>query len=633
MESVGGLPATRTGGADVRTLRGGRAPRARRRRTLAAAAELFAVAAAFALPIEPAPAASQSDQVTALSQRVHELSFELNETRKTEDKLYTPVAILVSILAAGGALGIVFSFRDQRRISQLHELTVGGEVATQRRTEQGYASFFEQSQTTLSLVNDTLKLAKEANENAARTMKDKAQERVDQIEERAQRLMFDAFDAREFEALIKEPARLSELESVAAELRSLEGYLSLQDVRIRPYTKFVKALDQFMTDDTDAALQALRLASQDGVVADLQRFIEYWLGYLLTTVGEYEEAINRFRHDELSLRRDDPEYFQLERIIRETEFFALAKPKDRDSESGALLDARTPRERFAAVASVLDELAKLAATIEVSGDDRAKEHTILEVVRTLADIFEWVAYDPRHLDEPIDEVWVEQSEQLTVLGWLAGESMDEDAVEGSPPLAGALDGARAFLLTDEWAAMKNEDVVRAWALRQAQAICEEHRERNFDVQFALAECYFKLRDTRADRAFVQAEHIAHEMVEAHHEKRTTASLHESLLISHSRLLSIRRRALAEQEEADEQTDPETRKILSAAREALEARADEEARQIRRAAREAREVVSRMARQGRVTIFSQIQRRNITQDEFKEEISAIVAQDRLRDEVD
>jgi tetratricopeptide (TPR) repeat protein len=534
--------------------------------------------------IHPALATADSNsQIASLSQRVRELEFKLDETRKTEDRLFTPFAILVSILVAGGALGIVFSFRDQRRMSQLHELTVGGEVAAQRRTEQGYASFFEQSQTTLSLVNDTLELAKEANENAARTMKSQAQSRVDEIEERAQQLMFDLFRVSEFEAIITDPTHRGELESVAGELRSLEGFLSLQGIELPHYTRFIKAIYQFLQDDTEGALQALRLLSQDGAVGELQRFIEYWLGYMLTTVGEYQEAIMRFEHDELELDPNHPEHFQLERIVAETQFFSIANPKRDGRAADAVGDARGPHERFAAVAAVLDRLAELAAKIDASDDERAKLQTSLDVARVRADIYEWVAYDPSHLDDPVPP----------------------EAVEKAGLLNTGIQPAEAFLTTREWETMTDPEVVRAWALMQAQRICEQRPERDFDVSFALAECLFKLgKQTQADSAFANAENLAVAMVGEHHEKRAIASLEESRLICHSRLLNLR-------EADEEQRSSETRHILSVLREALE-------------------VVGQM-RQARVTVFSQIQRRNITQDELKEELRAIVEQDHLEEQ--
>jgi uncharacterized protein (UPF0335 family) len=122
------------------------------------------------------------------------------------------------------------------------------------------------------------------------------------------------------------------------------------------------------------------------------------------------------------------------------------------------------------------------------------------------------------------------------------------------------------------------------------------------VDFALAECQFKLRNKKADSAFESAEHALQREFGELHEKRRSASIQQSVLICHSRLLKLRK--------GDKNKRAETRQILQAQRDALD-------------------VVKDM-RQGRVTVFSQIQRRNVTQSEFKEEVKEIVDQDHIKE---
>lgn len=538
-------------------------------------------------PVDPPQATTAPlviGQVDELADQVDDLSIEVEGIEKFVNALLTPIAILATILAAGGALGVVFSVREQRRAGQLHELTVGGEIASQRRSEQSYGSFLEQSQTTLSLVNDTLQLAKEANDRAAQSMESKVQSRIDAIEERAQSLMLDVFGEREFELIVNDHRRRDELHDIASEVRSLEGYLSLQDINLPPNTKFVKAIDQFLLDDTESALQALRLASQDSTVGELQRFVEYWLGYILTTVGAYDEAISRLRHDEIDLKEDDAEYFQLERIIAETEFFLIAQENhQRETASQGKPKVTPPRDRFKLVAKLLKRLEKLAKDLEKSEGKNAKQHTRLEIARTRADIYEWVAYDPRHLDDPLKKTPIEKATRV---------------LSKHPKLQKVVKPADV-ISSPAWKEMKEPNVFRAWALMQARAICEEQEKRNLDVEFALAECLFKLRKKgKADSAFESAEHALHQEFGQLHEKRRTASIHESVLICHSRLLQLR-------SDDDKQQRAETRQVVRASKDALD--------------------VVRDMRQNRVTIFSQIQRRNVTQKEFTDEINEIVNQ--------
>lgn len=574
---------------------------------------------AAAAPADNAAGSESSGTAVAspedLTGEVRQLSQELDGTEKIIDMMLIPITVLVSILAAGGILGVVYSVRDQRRATQLHELTVGGEVAAQRRSEQSYGSFFEQSQTTISLVNDTLQLAKEANDRAMKSMQSKAQGRIDEIEERSQTLLLEVFGDEEFELIINHPRRRDELHDIAAELRSLEGYLSLQEIKIPQYTKFIKALDQFLLDDTEAAIDALRVAFQESAVGELRRFIEYWLGYMLTTTGNYEEAVSKFRDDEKDLKEGESEYFQLDRIIAETEFFDIAK-RNAERENSKDGGVTTPHDRFELVAKLLDDLGAQAKKLEDSKSHRAKHHTRLEIARTRADIYEWVAYDSDHLDDPLKAKAVQElyeflerdpkllnaEEELKALE--AKEASKEEQAEKAEEVLRAEEALEPVNVAEFIEAplrkeLQDPEVFRAWALKQAQQICQEVKDPNLDVEFARAECLFKLGHGKAaDAAFEKAEQALHHEAGEFHEKRRTASLHQSVLICHARLLKLR------------EADPNQK--------------EEQGRRVREASQKAVEAVKDM-RQGGVTVFSQIQRRNVAQDEFKDEVRLIVKQ--------
>lgn len=545
------------------------------------------------------------------SQEIEDLGEDLEKNERTIERILLPVSVLIGILALGGGLGVVFSIRDQRRVSQLHELTVTGEVSSQRRSEQSYASFLEQSQTTLSLVNDTLELAKEATDRAAKSVEERAQSRVDAIEERAQKLMLDVFTSREFELVVEDPVRRAELHAIGDELRALEGYLSLQDIKLKDYAKFVKALDQFLLNETESALQALQLAAQGQVVGDLQKFIEYWLGYMLTTVGQYEEAIARFEHDEVDLPEDSPQYFQLERIKGETRFFALAKPTPgTESWSENKTDPRGPHRRFEAVASLLDDLQELAGKVAASDSHQAKIHTQLEIARTRADVFEWVAYDEKHLDEPLDKTAIAEASAI-----VARHPAPENPSD----------------LLDEplWKELGESDLLRYWALRQAQAICEvDLGEPSVEVDFALAECHFKLRGPGAIEAFEKTERAFSDHSGEHREKRHEVALHQSLLICNCRLFTLRKEAEKEEKERQEQLRL-AGKVDEEPVEIPPRNPQEEERHIRQTQGVTKEKLNEM-RQRRVTIFSHIQRRNLTQEEFADEVKAIIDQEDMED---
>lgn len=525
----------------------------------------------------------------ASKQEIDELSHEVKEIRTLEHWVLGPIGVLVAILALGGGLGVVFSIRDQRRVSQLHELTIGSETLSQRRTEQGYASFLEQSQTTLALVNDTLRLAKEGSDRAASSMELKAKAQIDAIEERAERLMFGVFGTRAFHALIDRPGYRGEVHDIGEALRALEGYVSLQDIPLPHYTKFVRAIYQFLLDDTEAALRALLRISQARLPDELRRFTLYWLGYLYTTVGAYEPAARIFLEDESGLS-DYSERFQLEHMIAETKFFEKAKARRENASTTPAQSGHKPRERFQAIALVLDELSALATKVAAIPEQQDLRQIGLEIARTRADVYTWIAYDPIHVDIPLDKTIVEEAELVDPKPTLGhGVLARWTAVKGK-------DGpAIAFMKTSAWAKVSglSPDAFRAWALLQARTICKGAGTPDFGVAFALAESHFRLNDDAA-QVFEQALHALGDEFGEHREKRKNATLRQSALICHSRLLYY-------------------------------TKDDEEKRQVAQATSRAYEAVNAM-RPGRVTVFSQIQRCNISQEDFKTEIKLIVDQD-------
>lgn len=564
----------------------------------------------------------QGKEIEGEQARIHKLTKEVEKNNTISSVILAPIAVLVGILALGGSLGIVFSVRDQRRVSQLHELTVSGEVLTQRRAEQSYASFFEQSQTTLSLVNDTLKLAKEANEEAAKSMKRRAEEQVAAIEEKGDELLQPIFIDGDFEEIVYEAKYRNAIHAIGDELQTVEGLLQLQGVPLPRHLKFIKAINQFLDNDTEGALSVLRQIAHEGSTGELHHFILFWLGYVSTTVGDYEEAARIFAEDETGLQTDDTERFQLDCIIAETRFFqkakALREEKQRDGNESP--GHETPQERLRAVAPLLDKLSAVAYAIAESEDHRERHHVSLEVARTRADIYAWIAYDPKRLIEPLKPEAVARVRSIDALPDLSGptkelilgdvEDLSAEQKEQIKKDREETAGAGKLARSGDAEGL-SEDELRAWALMQAVEICQNQHHPNFDIKFVLAECQFMIGDWAKSEGESESEKDKEEENERREaqekaikgalaaigselgnyvEQRRKISLKQGELICHRRLLSLTG------------SEQEVREITQAKSTAMEGVGD--------------------LRQERVTIFSQIQRRNLTKDEFLEEMGAI-----------
>ncbi|HEU0249292.1 MAG TPA: hypothetical protein VFR48_01080, partial [Solirubrobacteraceae bacterium] len=385
----------------------------------------------------------------------------------------------------------------------------------------------------------------------------------------------------------------------------LEGSLDFQEVDIQPYTKFVRAMNRFIHDETELAIRELQRANHDRQPEELHRFSLYWLGYMLTTVSHYEDAIRAFKRDEIGLPKEDVERLQLERMIAETEFFKRARlPLGADGKPAA--ETRSPHERFEEVAPMLATLSVLAAQarkLEESAleDGDAKTHTCLEIAQTRADLYSWIAYDPKRLDSPLP---VDSPHTKPAMPEIGPEQLGEDSEQLVLRQAKAVE---AFKATEDWRALAEPNHFRAWALRQAQAICEDqrkHHKLNFYVAFALAECYFMLNDDAAQETFKEAERLLVAEHGEERERRTKATLEQGLVICHSRLLFLRQK-----DEVQKRTEIQL---------------------IMRAVLEARQAVNDMGR-GNVTVFSLIQRRNLSREDFGKELHAILEEEGLEDD--
>jgi hypothetical protein len=420
--------------------------------------------------------------------KVRDAETNLDTVRSDVQLMLWPVGILLAVLTIGGLLSVVFSIRDQRRGTQLHELAVRGETASQRRSEESFSAFLTESQKTLTLVNDTLRLAKESTDRASHAMEANAQARVGAIEADAEALMQEAYKAGEFEAPLDRLPMREEVGRIARELQGLEGYLELQNLALPANCRFVKALARFLADDTNGALSLLRHAEQEERPGDLRRFIVYWVGYIELTVGDYENARRHFVGDEEGMAQNDRQRQQLERMDFEAEFFLKAERREHAGTS-------TPEDRLGSVTDVLDKLEQLATRVDEGEESTHRSRTSHEVARTRADVYVWVAR-----------------------GNYDGATMPKDAQA---------------------------------ALERAFEICEEQKDRDYYLEFTWAECAHALGRKCSRRAYLKVTKMLVEEASKHRETRREAELEYVNAICHARLAELAPRGELHQAELEQ----------------------------------------------------------------------------------
>jgi len=242
-----------------------------------------------------------------------------------------PLAIFLAFVAAGGLLGVVFSVRNEIRTGQVHGLFVAGETAQQARTEALHSTLLDASEKTITLVNQTLALARDSTERATKAISDRAEQLVREVGEEmaaliARIMMQENFEEKLFKLLVEEPSHRRKLTQLSDRLATVEGYLAFQDIELEPRAHLVKGMALHLAQDDQAAIPLLeRAAEATGMGLRLRLCAYYFIGYAYNNIGEYRSAASAFdaghsRASDQAALRDE-----FERMGAESKFFELVR--------------------------------------------------------------------------------------------------------------------------------------------------------------------------------------------------------------------------------------------------------------------------------------------------------------------
>lgn len=379
----------------------------------------FHDSAASAAPSNPAPAPTKTETLSASAQPssqyragipvqqplesgaadVDILRAELYEQGKivaglqqrieaTESKANRVQGYLNWLFAGGVAIGAWGFIRSERRTSQLHEIAVAGETASQGRVEQAHATLLDASQKTLNLVNDTLALAKEASNRATETMKHKAEEGLREVDTAAREQIGRIHASRKFKSTIEESSIRKEILKIAGDLATREGYILAQDVKLTPACYFIKGVKAYDEGHSHSAEAAFRRAA-DTSDATAGALALFWRGYVFNNIGDFRQAVECFTRALDSQEAGSAWHLDLRRILIETQFFADAKGLRPDvalvtdvvrhvEAELTKLEAEVGRRRALAVpASVTGRLKQLRGNVNVWAHTQTLEETFL----------------------------------------------------------------------------------------------------------------------------------------------------------------------------------------------------------------------------------------------------------------
>jgi tetratricopeptide (TPR) repeat protein len=337
--------------------------------------------------------AGGAEEIARLNARIDDLHQEIDDLRSFFSLWMIPVTILVAFVTGGVGFSIWSSFRAETRQTQLHELGVAGETAAQARAEQVHATFLESSQKTLGLVNDTLALAKQAQDRAAEVSERRARASLAQVDDRAQQLVHDALVKPTLKAIVEDPTLRAELSEVASEVSLVEASLLHQEIPLTPACLFVKGMERHLRPITEPgpAIRHLVAAAREAHDQEFAALAYYWAGYLSNNIGEFSAALDKFRRALESLgNEDDKRSFELQRLGLETEFFQIAH----DAGERAVTDVKARRDL---VRGVTQRLTTLLKSVQRTHPNLKSEASAIS--RTSGNVLFWVA-DPASLLMP-----------------------------------------------------------------------------------------------------------------------------------------------------------------------------------------------------------------------------------------
>lgn len=269
---------------------------------------------------------------TVLSQQVDLVRQRQDDITSLFNLVLLPLAVITAILGAGGVVGIVLSFRNETRTGQLHDLLYAGTSAQQARTEETHAALLDASQKTLTLVNDTLALARDANDRAAKELSQRAERVLREISEDASSLFLGAYYHQNFarkllKIIVEEPQIRNEIGALSQRLGSIEGPLEFQEIPLTPSAYLVKGITHHLKQDEKRAIRFLEHAveAKGELNPKLMQFAFYWMGYACNNVGQYTKAADVFASAKRYTDETSGLYFELSRLEQESHFFELSR--------------------------------------------------------------------------------------------------------------------------------------------------------------------------------------------------------------------------------------------------------------------------------------------------------------------
>jgi hypothetical protein len=367
-----------------------------RRRALAAAGLALALglgappslAVPVPVPAKRAPADASSTEPLPVFEGVdpelEKVKAQIESLRQLLYAVVVPVGVLVALLAAAGLLvggaAILALVRHDRRGRRQEAAATRAAAAS--RAEIPLAPLLETMQRTLALVEETVRLGREASERAERAPTIRAAARLTELDRRARVALAAMAPGLEARTALDDPRVQHDVAELAAELTAVEGWLRVHDVPTSPAGLLVQGLHQHLRQRPAAALARFREAALRATEPELTRIARGWIGRELGALGRFAEAARALAEARDAEPVGAPGRLELDRQHVEARFFAVAEATARGT-GGALTTVLEPLDA---------ELARLRA--ELPDQSPAYSPVRRRLFATSGDVLTWAA---RHL--------------------------------------------------------------------------------------------------------------------------------------------------------------------------------------------------------------------------------------------
>ncbi len=280
----------------------------------------------------PAPQPLPNAQLGAPTQRVDSLQNDIALLRERVDVVAGRTNLLITILAAVLALGGMTSLiswgrhefgqsKRDRASDELRALYVKGETGAQQRSDEVHRTFLAGSKNTLELVNQTLTLAKEASERAAKSVEGRAKTILHKLDIDSKELL-DSVPSQDDRALVADPARTATLRSLAQRIEGFQFQRIVlpEEMVLSTECLFVRGMDFHLKQQYDDAFEAWKeVTHRNDTNSALRSRAWYWIGYEQNNLGLFKEAglsFQRALENAVGVRK-----YELQRLLIESRFF------------------------------------------------------------------------------------------------------------------------------------------------------------------------------------------------------------------------------------------------------------------------------------------------------------------------